>query len=64
MSDELKQETRVRINASQTAKGFIQMEVTAEAPTVEKAKELMGEALDALAEEVNKRGLVTVNHAG
>jgi hypothetical protein len=36
------QETRVRMNASQTAKGTIQLEVTAEAPTVEKARELMG----------------------
>jgi hypothetical protein len=49
------------MNASQTAKGYIQLEVTAEAPTVEKARELMGQALDALAEEVAKRGLVAVH---
>ena len=58
---ELNEETRVRMNASQTAKGYIQLDVTAEAPTVEKARELMGQALDALAEEVAKRGLVAVH---
>lgn len=57
----MNEETRVRMNASQTAKGAIQLEVTAEAPTVEKARELMGAALDALTDEVKKRGLTLVS---
>lgn len=58
---DLNEETRVRMNASQNAKGFIQLEVTAEAPTVARARELMGSAIDALTEEVMKRGLTPVN---
>jgi hypothetical protein len=53
---ELQSETRVRLNASQTAKGAIQLDVTAEAPTVEKARELLGQAIDALVQEVKQRG--------
>ncbi|HXK36403.1 MAG TPA: hypothetical protein VJ553_02380 [Candidatus Paceibacterota bacterium] len=50
------QETRVRLNASQTAKGAVQLDITTEAPTVEKARELFGQAIDALTEEVKRRG--------
>ena len=49
-------ETRVRMGAKQNAKGGIQLDLTAEAPTVEKARELLGEGIDALTEEVKKRG--------
>ena len=54
---EIGQETRVRMGAKQTAKGAIQLDLTAEAPTVEKARELLGDAIDALTDEVQKRGL-------
>jgi hypothetical protein len=54
--DGVAQETRVRMNASQTAKGAITLDVTAEAPTVEKARELLGQAIDALVQEVKQRG--------
>lgn len=57
------QETRVRMNASQTAKGAIQLEVTAEAPTVEKARDLLGQAIDALTKEVESRGFALTNKA-
>jgi len=55
------QETRVRMNASQTAKGLIQLDVSAEASTVEKARELLGQAIDALTQEVKSRGFALTN---
>jgi hypothetical protein len=54
-------ETRVRLNASQTAKGAVQLDVTTEAPTVEKARELFGQAIDALVKEVESRGFALTN---
>jgi hypothetical protein len=63
MPDEIRSETRVRMNASQSAKGTVQLEVTAEAPTVEIARELMGKALDALAAEVSARGFAITKTA-
>ena len=59
--EEVGGETRVRIGAKQTAKGAIQMDITAEAPTVEKARELLGQAIDALTAEVEARGLSTAS---
>nr|BDD43749.1 hypothetical protein 9 [bacterium] len=59
----MNEETRVRMGAKQTAKGTIQLDLTAEAPTPEQAGELLGEALDRLIEVVNKRGLTTVDAA-
>lgn len=53
----MNEETRVRLGAKQTAKGSIQLDITAEAPTVEKAQELLGQAIDALTTEVKARGL-------
>jgi hypothetical protein len=38
--------TRVRLNFTQTAKGLGQMDITAEAPTLEEAKSLMSNAID------------------
>lgn len=60
---ELQSETRVRLNASQTAKGAITLDITAEAPTVEKARELFGQAIDALTKEVESRGFALTNKA-
>jgi hypothetical protein len=51
-------ETRVRMNASQTAKGAVQLDISTEAPTVEKARELFGQAIDALMAEIKARGLM------
>lgn len=50
------EETRVRMGAKQTAKGLIQLDLTAEAPTVAKAKELLGEAIDAMTEILAAKG--------
>jgi G:T/U-mismatch repair DNA glycosylase len=54
-------ETVVRMNASQTAKGLIQLDVSATAPTIEKARELLGQAIDALVKEVESRGFALTN---
>jgi hypothetical protein len=40
--------TRARLNFKQTAKGAGQMDVTTEAPTVDEASKMMGEAIDSL----------------
>ena len=53
----MNEETRVRIGAKQSAKGSIQLDVTAEAPTVEKARELLSGAIDALTATVAEKGL-------
>ncbi len=54
-------ETRVRMGAKQTAKGSIQLDITAEAPTVEEAGDLLGKAIDRLKKEVSAKGLKTAD---
>ena len=54
------EETRVRMGAKQTAKGLLQLDLTAEAPTVEKAEELLGQALDSLVKTVKEKGFELV----
>ena len=49
-------ETRVRMAAKMTAKGAVQMDVTAEAPNVKIATELLSEALDELKRTVEAKG--------
>ena len=56
-------ETRVRVSVKQTAKGALQMDLTAEAPTSEQAIELLGVSLDNLKAELSKRGLKTTEEA-
>ena len=51
------EETRVRIGAKQTAKGSITLDITAEAPTVEKAGELLDGAIKELKAKVRDNGL-------
>ncbi len=51
------EETRVRMSVKQTAKGAIQMDLTAEAPTVIRAGELLDEAIDKLLDIVSRKGL-------
>lgn len=53
-------ETRVRLGAKQNAKGNIQLDVTTEAPTVDKAGRLMGEAVARLRMELATQGLELV----
>jgi len=54
------EETRVRLGAKQSAKGGIQLDITAEASTVEKAGELLGEALDTLKVKLQEKGFELV----
>ena len=54
-------ETRVRMGAKQTAKGTIQMDLTAEAPDVETARKLMYDAIDELLRIIAEKGLVPVH---
>jgi len=50
------EETRVRMGIKQGAKGSVQMDLTAEAPTVEKASELLAGALKELKHRVAEEG--------
>ncbi len=50
------EETRVRMGAKQSAKGSIQLDLTAEALTVEKAGELLAEALDTFKKIIQEKG--------
>ena len=58
MPDEtiVNEETRCRMGAKLTAKGLIQFDLTAEAPTVKKAEEILSEALDEVVRIVKIRG--------
>ena len=49
--------TRARLNFKQTAKGAGQMDVTTEAPTVDEASKMMGEAIDSLRKIFNEKGI-------
>ena len=64
MSDEMSSERRVRIHFSQSAKGAVQLDVTAEAETAELASTLLEEGLNALQEKVAARGLSIAGKEG
>ena len=49
------------MGAKQTAKGAIQLDITAEAPTVDEAGTLLGEAIKRLVKEIKDQGLKTVD---
>ena len=51
---------RVRINLSETAKGLIQWDITAEFETVEETKKALSEAIDAAKEIISEKGLTEV----
>ena len=51
---------RVRINLSETAKGLIQWDITAEFETVEETKKALSEAIDAAREVIKEKGLQEV----
>jgi hypothetical protein len=59
MGDEEKinSERRVRIHFAQTAKGAVQLDVTAEAETAEVASALLEGGLNALQQKIADRGL-------
>jgi len=51
------------MGAKQTAKGTIQLDLTAEAPTVDEAGALLGAAFDRFMAEVRARGLKLTSEA-
>lgn len=52
---------RVRINLSQTAKGLIQWDITAEFESVEETKAALSAAIDAAREVIKAKGLTEVS---
>lgn len=52
---------RVGINLSETAKGLIQWDITAEFETVEETKKALPEAIDAAREVIKEKGLTEVS---
>lgn len=52
---------RVRINLSETAKGLIQWDISAEFETVEETKKALSEAIDAAREIIKEKGLTVVS---
>ena len=50
--------SRVRINLSQSAKGVVQFDITAEFPTLNEAKDNMSLALDQVKALIKEKGLV------
>lgn len=62
MSDEtiVNEETRCRMGAKLTAKGLVQFDLTAEAPTVTKAGQILGDALDEVLKTVRAKGFEIV----
>lgn len=54
---------RTRMNLSQTAKGLVQFEVTAEYETPEESAEQLAKAIDLLKGVIESKGLKTVDSA-
>lgn len=52
---------RVRINLSETSKGLIQWDITAEFESVEETKKALAEAIDAAREVIKEKGLTEVS---
>lgn len=52
---------RVRINLSETAKGLVQLDITAEFETVEETKKALADAIDAAREVIKEKGLQEVH---
>ena len=60
MPEEKATNKRVRINLSETAKGLIQWDITAEFETVEETKQALSAAIDAAREIIKEKGLQEV----
>lgn len=52
---------RVRINLSETAKGLVQWDITAEFETVEETKKALADAIDAAREVIKEKELLEVH---
>lgn len=61
MPEEKATDKRVRINLSETAKGLIQFDITAEFETVEETKAALAAAVDAARAVIAEKGLKEVS---
>lgn len=61
MPEEKATNKRVRINLSETAKGLIQFDITAEFETVEESKAALSAAIDAARDVIKEKGLTEVS---
>ena len=52
---------RVRINLSQTSKGLVQLDITAESESVEESKKILSEAIDSARAVIKKKGMMEVS---
>ena len=52
---------RVRVNLSQTSKGLIQIDCTAESETPQEIKQLLSDAVDTAREVIKEKGLTEVS---
>ena len=52
---------RVRINLSQTAKGLVQFDITAESESVEESKKILSEAIDSVRAVIKEKGMTEVS---
>lgn len=52
---------RVRINLLQTAKGLVQLDITAESESVEESKKILSEAIDSARAVIKEKGMTEVS---
>ena len=52
---------RVRINLSQTEKGLVQLDITAESESVEESKKILSEAIDSARAVIKEKGMTEVS---
>lgn len=52
---------RVRNNLSQTAKGLVQFDITAESESVEESKKILSEAIDSARAVIKEKGMTEVS---
>lgn len=52
---------RVRINLSQTTKGLVQFDITAESESVEESKKILSEAIDSARAVIKEKGMTEVS---
>lgn len=52
---------RVSINLSQTSKGLVQLDITAESESVEESKKILSEAIDSARAVIKEKGMTEVS---
>ena len=61
MNEVSESNTRTRINLSQTARGYVTFDITAEYDTPEKSVEMLGKAIDQVKALIKEKGLLSVD---